>query len=140
MIKVILHVSNVLYLIAALLNGLGIYLLTVVRPLSNGKFLLANLAVTEIIVSVTNVAGSLVRAFSASFSNVSRNCLAIAWLGYYSSVFFLTIDRLVAIQFPLRYRVVITKKRVKLAILLAWILVIALGTSFFIENRWSDLF
>ncbi len=48
MMQLTLIVSSVLHLISILLNGWEIWLLTVVRRLSNRRFLLADLAVTEI--------------------------------------------------------------------------------------------
>ncbi len=140
MMREILIISSSLYLISILLNGLGIHLLTVVRPLTNSKFLLTNLAITGLLLSGIQIAFILYEAFSGLYSPILLGLLGTIWLARHSSVFFLTIDRLIAIQFPLRYRVLITKKRLKIAILAAWILAIALGTvmgiSHFHEMKW----
>ncbi len=122
MLKVITYIAIVLYSVAILLNGLGIYLLTSCRPLSNSKFLLTNLAVTEIVLSGIYIVFSFIRGISSVLS-------VTVWLAYYSAIFFLTIDRLIATRFPLKYRVLITKKRLKLAIGTALILEMIIGVS-----------
>ncbi len=136
MLKVILIVSSLIHLFSIFLNVLGVYLLTAIKPLSIGKFLLTNLAVSEIILSGVQIAVNSIRAFVRIEENTDADKVrATIWLVYYSSVFFLTIDRLIAINFPLRYRVLITKKRLKLAILVVWTLATALGASFFIYGN-----
>ena len=139
MTEVITYIAIVLYSVAILLNGLGIYLLTSCRPLSNSKFLLTNLAVTEIVPSGIYI------VFSCGIRGISSVFGVTVGLAYYSAIFFLTIDRLIATRFPLKYRVLITKKRLKLAIGTALILEMIIGVSsvlwpmFLTLNMWIVL-
>ncbi len=131
----ILYISIVLFIVSLLLNCLGVHLLTAIKPVSNSKVILCNLAVTEILLCVTEI------AFNLEPANLFvRALLGVVWLAYYSSILFLTIDRLIAIRLPLKYRVVITKKRLKLAIGTAWTLAMMFGTSFYFVSGWSFLF
>ncbi len=139
--EVILHVGSLLYLISILLNSLGVYLLTAARPLTNSKFLLTNLAGTEILLSATQIAFNFVHVFSGEDAIVTvTKVLGAIWQGYYFSVIFLTIDRLIAIRFPFKYRILVTKKRLKWTILASWLLAIALGASLFLDDKWFNSF
>ncbi len=141
MMKVIIHIKSGLYFVSVLLNCLGLYLLTAFKPMSNSKFLLANLAGTDIVVSVVQITYNFIYAFSGKdVFLIFERVLGTIWLSYYFSVFFLTIDRLIAVRFPWKYRAVVTKKRLKFSILVAWLLLVILGTSLFLSNEWFEYF
>ena len=57
---------------------------------------------------------------------------------YYFSMFLLTIDRLVAILFPLKYRVSVTTRLLTRVVLAICVLAVCFGVSLFLSNAWFD--
>ncbi len=115
--------SSLIYLASALLNTLGVYLLAATEPFNNSKIILVNLAATEIVISVMQIVDNLMRLFSAvGEGSLTRKLENATWLFYFFAMYFLTVDRLVRAAFPLRYVVMITKKRIRLAVLATWFL------------------
>ncbi len=122
---------SVLYFVSMMCNALGLYLLTVVRPLTNSKFLLTNLAFSEIFLSAVHIGEYFVRAYlSAQAILIIDKVLTTIWLIQYSAMLSLSIDRFIAIKYPLKYRIMVTKKRLKLAVSAAWLSMITFGASF----------
>ncbi len=123
-------------------NALGIYLIFSTKSMSNSKFLLINLASSEIL-----LCGSQMAYYSASLIPGSKEReLPIAYkialmcaFYYYLSMFLMTIDRLVAILFPLKYRVTVTKTRLFRMVLAIWFLALVLEVSLFLSKSWSGL-
>ncbi len=134
-------VNSFICLVSIILNSLGMYLLRAAKPLSNSKLLLINLAASEIFNSVIQIIFSFVRTFPDEETIfILRKCSATSWHFFYAAMYLLTIDRLIAALFPMKYRVSATPKRLARAILAIWILVLVLGTSFFVSNVWFKFF
>ncbi len=121
------------------LNVLGIYLLRAARTSSNSRFLLINLASSEIVLSTAQViyfCSSFYTSFEIKLIILKIQLMTI--LIYYFSMFLLTIDRLVAILFPLKYRVSVTTRLLTRVVLAICVLAVCFGVSLFLSNDWFD--
>ncbi len=132
---ILICISNLFDGLSILLNVLGVYLLAATKPLSNSKILLINLALSEIIVSTTRIARKSVHP-----NRIFTKIIAASWTPYYFSMYLLTVDRLLAVKFLLKYRVLVTKRRLVWTILGAWLLSLVIGVPFFLEDAWFDFF
>ncbi len=130
---ILLSISSLVYLISMILNCLGVYLLSATRPLNSSKILLINLTVSEIIAALIQVISN---PMSALLPSSETNKIAIAsgasYLPYYLAMHMLTIDRLIGVVFPLKHRIMVTKRRLSFAILATWFLSLLIATVPFI--------
>ncbi len=125
----LISLSSFFYIISILLNSLGVYLLCAARPVNSSNILLINLALSEIVVAVISIPTNFV---PISSSMLLIGAVLISSLLYYFAMFMLTIDRLVAILFPLKHRVMVTRRRLTLAISTTWFLALLVGICFVI--------
>ncbi len=134
-------VSSFICLVSIILNALGVYLLFATRPLNNSKLLLVDLAASEIVNSVIQIVYGSLRSFSDKESVlILRKVSTTSWIVLYLAIFLLTIDRLIAIRYPLKYRACVTKKRLTRTMWAMWIFGLVLGGSFFVSNAWFVFF
>ncbi len=136
-ISLVLNIlSSFLYFVSICFNASGVYLITTKR-LSNSRTLLVNLAAVEIVLSATKLLFNFLRLFpvAGGFSIVLKFATT-SWMLYYFAMYYLTIDRLIGVVYPLKYKLMITKRRLNWAILSKWLLVLFTRISFSLSNEW----
>ncbi len=123
------------------LNTLGIYLLCLRTSTTNSKFLLINLASSEILLSMAQTAFYSISILTGLERYlVFYKVLFIGVLYYYSAMFLLTADRLAAILHPLKYRVSVTTRRLTRVVLAMWLFDMFVVASLFISDEWFFIF
>ncbi len=133
--------SSLAYFISILLNCLGVYLLASTKPITNNNTILISLATSEITVAVIKTIYNFMRGFSGEHQILLMNkFMALVWLLYYFAMCVLPIDRLIGIMFPLKYRVMVTRRRLLWAILAEWFVTLLLSISFFFSDSWFNFF
>ena len=96
------------------------------RLQSQSNLLVAGLAVTDLLNGLVNqgiaIAVELRRIFSdGPFCNLEKASLvAISGCGSLGNIVLISIDRYISIKNPLRYTTIVTKKRIKAGLVLAW--------------------
>ena len=96
------------------------------RLQSQSNVLVAGLAVTDLLNGLVNqgiaIAVELRRIFSdGPFCNLEKASLvAISGCGSLGNIVLISIDRYISIKNPLRYTTIVTKKRIKAGLVLAW--------------------
>ena len=129
-IKIMLLVSSLFYLISMMLNSLGVYLLSATRPLNSSKILLINLAVSEIFAALVESVSIIGGAFLPLKVALKIGTVLIAiFIPYYFAMCILTIDRLIAVVFPLKHRVMVTNRRLIFTIVVSWFLALLIAIS-----------
>ncbi len=115
--------------IAILLHSLGIYLLvTQNREKSNQTILLINMSATEIILSIITILRCLFTIFNISTATAINSSIELGMvICLYCAMLLILIERLIGVIFPLRHRVIVSKRRIKNAIAVAWIISVATG-------------
>ncbi len=109
--------------ISTLLHILGIYLLAAVnRCISYQNILLINLSASEI---MFNVAYISLRSFTIRYTPMALKLTGSVLIGvnvyFYSVMLAIIIDRFIAVIFPLKHRVIVTKHRIKTVLAIIWI-------------------
>ncbi len=134
-------VGSLSFLLSICLNVLGCYLLAAGKRLNNSKIVLMNLACSQVVVALIQLVYNCMRALTHP-ENMSTidNLAAASWVLYHLAMLSLTIDRLISIRFLLKYRVIVTEKRLIQAIMASWILAIILAIPFFLSRAWFDAF
>ena len=123
--------------VALLLNGLGIFLLTKLRArISNQNVILLNISLIKLIGSITEVALCVLEITGEGEEQRSYQVLHIINVGAFGvnhlTIVVLTLDRLLGTVIPLRHNVLITKDKLRIAILASWIIGTAVIVPFFI--------
>ncbi len=139
-IQLVLNCTLTLFcVLAVVFNSLGIYLLSASKNLTNGKILLINLALPEIINSIGQIIINCLRILSLKKKGlIVWKIGSIGLLTYYLAMFQLTIERLIAIRFPLRHRVWLTRKRLIRIVVGVWVLSFIAGASVFLNQPFFD--
>ncbi len=108
--------------IAILLHSLGIYLLAVHnRNTSNQAILLINMSATEIVLSTIVILIRLMRVLCISTALEIFDSIELGiCVGFYCAMFFIVIERFIGVIFPLKHRVLVTKRHIKIALTFAW--------------------
>ncbi len=124
------------------LSSLGIYLLCATKPLNNNKILLINLALSGIVSSAVQIVSSYLNHYLTDAGKILivQKISATSANAYYFAIYLLTADRLIATLNPLKYRIFVTKKRLKRVIIASWSLILILEISFFLSTEWFKLF
>ncbi len=111
------------------------------KPITNNNTILINLATSEITVAVIKSIYNFMRGFSGEHQILLMNkFMALVWLLYYFAMCVLPIDRLIGIMCPLKYRVMVTRRRLLWAILAEWFVTLLLSISFFFSDSWFNFF
>ena len=121
-------VTNLLAILPTfLLNALVIVAVATRHRLqSKSNVLVAGLAVTDLLNGLVNqgieVAMELTRIFSdGPFCNlVKASVVAMSGFGSLGNIVLISIDRYISIKHPLRYTTIVSKRRIKAGLLLAW--------------------
>ena len=117
---------------------------------SNKNLLLLSMSVADLCVGVTGTGGGLIFFFMKKKLTTVTVYKLGGLLPIFGSFFMsilslglITTERLVAIQLPLRHRLMMTRERVKLAICVCWLIVISLmtinGILFLYASAWIEL-
>ncbi|KAL9972751.1 hypothetical protein ACROYT_G019116 [Oculina patagonica] len=140
---VLICVNSLAVVFTILLNALVIFVVTTRRRLqTNSNILLACLAGTDLLVGLTvqpiGIAGLAKRAFGiqpfCTVETVFAIALFASWYASLSHLVLISIDRYIAVKDALRYREIVTRQRIKKAVLVAWAIAV-----FFPENRAPDI-
>ncbi len=124
------------YISSIILNTLGVYLLCATRPLSNSKILLLNLAASDLVTTIIGIANNFRHVLGLEALIELEKILASFSIVYYFSIYFLTVDRLIATLFPLKYIIILTKRHLVRAIVTKWLTISLFGISFFLRESW----
>ncbi|XP_078371373.1 trace amine-associated receptor 2-like [Oculina patagonica] len=126
---VLICVNSLAVVFTILLNALVIFVVTTRRRLqTNSNILLACLAGTDLLVGLTvqpiGIAGLAKRAFGiqpfCTVETVFAIALFASWYASLSHLVLISIDRYIAVKDALRYREIVTRQRIKKAVLVAW--------------------
>ncbi len=124
-------INSLALILNILLNVLVIVAVATRRPLrTNSNILLACLAGSDLLAGLishpVNIAMELKRILGdgpfCPLEKVSAITLGEAGFASLNHLLLVGIDRYVAIKYPLRYRDIVTKQRIKAGILLAWVI------------------
>ncbi len=125
------------FLISLILNILGIHLLTRVCRLGCSKYLLINLSISEIYVSIGTIFYTILYLSNVS-SKILKITTKVLWTSYICwlfAMFLIVIDRFFGGVFPLKHRIVVTKKRMLRVIASVWLIAFSFGIAPFFDER-----
>ena len=141
----VMYVALALALVIILFNGLTIVAIWRSRQLRTPTTLLIlNMCISDFGVGVTIVYYGLLHIvpyMTVHIQDVPGFCLValymvhVMFLGSAVSVLLVGLERCLVIQYPLRYDVTVTKRRVAVTILLSWIVVLLQNTFVFWAPR-----
>ncbi len=134
-------IVTLVVLFAIVFNAVGFYLLLAAKNSTNGNILLMNLAVSQLILCAGQITDNFCRMFRHEEMNTLIWKIGTAFfMVYYLIMFLLTIDRLIAIRLPLRYRVLLTKERLLRCLKAVWAVSIGVGVSVILNETWHEWF
>ena len=118
-----------LVLLAAtiILNSFGIYLMKRTHgTYTNQKLILINLSSCQILLAISRTTYTVIHHYEIPTDNIYK----LAALGfvyvelstYYLVIISLTVDRFIACKYPLRYAIVLSRKKMRIILATAWIL------------------
>ena len=113
--------------VGLLLNSVGIYLLTALRArISNQNVILINLSFIKVIVSISQAALYVLKIIGKGEEQGLYKVVLIILVGAFGvnhlTIVVLTLDRLLGIVIPLRYNALITKDKLRIAIIASWMI------------------
>ncbi|XP_057292519.1 QRFP-like peptide receptor [Hydractinia symbiolongicarpus] len=135
-------ISSCILVVALFFNWLGILLLyqQKTKRYSNQKLILTTLSMTVICISTTDLTYTIGK-FTGLENDAPKiyflceKIIASIFITYYLVLFLLTIDRFLAFILILRYKVIVTAYRIKLYLVLCWIIGPAVATPFFFLGK-----
>ena len=125
--------------VGLLLNTVGIYLLNALRArISNQNVILINVSFIKVIVSISQAASCVLKIIGKGEEQRSYQVVHIIIVGAFGvnhvTIVALTLDRLLGTVIPLRYNVLITKDKLRIAIIASWIIGTAVIVPFFVYD------
>ena len=132
----LLSATTILYLtllaITIFINSFGIYFLRKTRATyTNQKLILIHLSICEILLASSRIIYRVIGYYKIPIENkLSQIALGILYIQlstYYLFVISLTVDRFIACKYPLRYVIILSRKKMKLILVASWILGIVIN-------------
>ena len=127
----LLSTATILYLtllaITIFINSFGIYFLRKTRATyTNQKLILIHLSICEILLASSRILYRVIEYYKIPIENklsqIALGTLHIQLSTYYLIVISLTVDRFIACKYPLRYVIILSRKKMKLLLVASWIL------------------
>ena len=117
---------------------------------NNKNLLLLSMTVADLCVATAGISGGLIFLFMTRGSTTVTGYKIGGLLPLFGSFFmsilslgFITTERLVSVKLPWRHRVIVTRKRTKVAIGICWLIVVIMmivqGLLFLFVSAWTEL-
>ena len=118
--------------ITIIINSIGIFLLVRTRgTYTNQKLILTHLSICQILLALSRVIYRVMDYYEIPVENKYKQAalvfLYIELSTYYLMVINLTVDRFIACKYPLRYAIILARKKMKMFLAIAWLLGIAMN-------------
>ena len=130
----LLSATTIVYLmiltITVFINAFGIYFISRTRgTYTNQKIILVNLSICQILLAISRMIYRLMDFYEIptedKYKQIALVFLYVELSTYYLFMISLTVDRFIACKHPLRYSIILSRKRVKKYLTVAWFLGVA---------------
>ena len=123
------------FCIAILLHGVGLFAIYLYKKKSNQNLILSFLSLPEILIALCGIVFKIYMETLIIPKLFHDICITIQNISIYELVltmYILTLDRMICVVNPLKYKLRMTRTKIKIIILISWIISITLGV--FIET------